>query len=81
MRVLKDLGYGTHYSLLNAQNYGVAQKRERVYIVGFLKKTNFKFPKPTKNRKFIKDILVNSPVSAKLLCDTYLQTLRKAREG
>lgn len=41
-------GYNVSYTVLNAVNFGVPQKRERVIIVGFRKdlKINFKFPLP-----------------------------------
>ena len=43
-------GYHVKYALLNASHFGVPQKRERVFIVGFRKKKNFQkftFPVPT----------------------------------
>lgn len=39
-------GYDIHYQLLNARNYGVPQTRERLYCIGFKKKTDFKYPAP-----------------------------------
>jgi len=41
-------GYNVFYKLLNAVEYGVPQKRERVFIIGFRKNLNIKFtfPKP-----------------------------------
>lgn len=41
---LRDLGYQVHTEILSALDFGVPQKRERTYIVGFLKKTDFQFP-------------------------------------
>jgi len=43
-------GYHIKFMLLNACHYGVPQKRERVFIVGFRNKSKFEkfeFPKPT----------------------------------
>lgn len=57
-------GYHVKYSLLNASHYGVPQKRERVFIVGFKDLKSYKsftFPEPTtllEPRK-IKEILEN----------------------
>lgn len=34
INVLKDLGYNVDWKLLNAKDYGLAQNRNRVYIVG-----------------------------------------------
>ena len=39
-------GYDIHYQLLNARDYGIPQTRERLYCIGFRKKTKFKFPAP-----------------------------------
>lgn len=41
---LSALGYHVHTKILNALNFGVPQKRERTYIVGFLDNVNFEFP-------------------------------------
>ena len=38
------IGYNVHYSLLDTSNYGVPQKRERVFIVGTLSEEPFLFP-------------------------------------
>lgn len=44
---LHQLGYDTTWSLLNAADYGVPQKRQRVMIVALKKGTPFSFPEPT----------------------------------
>ncbi|OUD13326.1 DNA (cytosine-5-)-methyltransferase [Thioflexithrix psekupsensis] len=44
---LKSLGYFVHYTVLNALDFGLPQKRERTIIVGFKENINFSFPKPT----------------------------------
>lgn len=41
-------GYDVHFQLLNARDYGVPQTRERLFCIGFRKKTKFKFPAPIK---------------------------------
>lgn len=43
---LEALGYNVHSKVLNALDYGVPQKRERIFIVGFLENILFEFPKP-----------------------------------
>jgi len=40
-------GYNVFYKLLNAVEYGVPQKRERIFIVGFRKNLNIKFTFPS----------------------------------
>jgi len=54
---LKDLGYYTHWKVLNALDYGLPQKRERVILIGFKKNVPFSFPKPTANRIKLSEIL------------------------
>jgi DNA (cytosine-5)-methyltransferase 1 len=56
---IKKLGYDVKYKLLDSSDYGIAQKRERVIFVGALNKSldKFKFPKPQKKFKVVKDIL------------------------
>lgn len=39
-------GYDVHYQLLNARDYGIPQTRERLFCIGFKKKTKFKYPAP-----------------------------------
>ena len=39
-------GYDVHFQLLNARDYGIPQTRERLYCIGFKKKTKFKYPAP-----------------------------------
>ena len=57
--------YDINYKLLNAFDYGVPQKRERVFIVGTLKKykMKFEFPEKIKSKKVLKDVLVDVPDS------------------
>jgi len=44
--------YDVQHKLINAANYGVPQKRERVFIVGTRKdlKLNFDYPEATHNK-------------------------------
>lgn len=39
-----SIGYNLHYSLLDTSNYGVPQKRERIFIVGTTSEQQFLFP-------------------------------------
>lgn len=56
---LQNLGYNVYESVLNSLDFGVPQKRERIFIVGFLDNVRFKFPRPTpaSERKSLSDIL------------------------
>ena len=56
---LEALGYHVHAKVLNALDYGVPQKRERIFIVGFLDDVKFEFPEPVpvEKRQTLTDIL------------------------
>lgn len=56
---LKKAGYDVHAKVLNALDYGVPQKRERIIICGFRKKVDFEFPPPipVESRKTVADII------------------------
>jgi len=54
---LKELGYDTHWKVLNALDYGVPQKRERVMIVGFRQPRPFVFPQPLNAEPNLADFL------------------------
>lgn len=59
MAHLEALGYHTYAKVLNALDYGVPQKRERIIIVGFINDVNFTFPVPVEDskKKTLSDIL------------------------
>ena len=44
--IFNELGYDIHFRVLNSKNYGIPQNRERLYCLGFKKKTKFLFPAP-----------------------------------
>ncbi len=76
-----DLGYCVYDKLINAKDFNVPQKRERIYIVGFSKEVDFAFPKPTGLQKKLKDIVEKEEVSVKYyLSDRYLDTLKKHKQ-
>ncbi len=58
-QLFTDSGYNLSFSLLNAVNYGVPQDRKRVFFIGIRKDLDyfFEFPKPLKNKHFLKDII------------------------
>ena len=45
MQTLEGLGYYSDYKVFNALDFGLPQKRERVFIVGFNNQREFKWPK------------------------------------
>ena len=54
---LEQLGYHVHWRVLNALDYGLPQKRERVIIVGFLENNPFDWPVPQKLTTTLADVL------------------------
>jgi DNA (cytosine-5)-methyltransferase 1 len=54
---LEHMGYTNYADVLNAKDYGVAQNRERVFIVSILGEYNYTFPKPIPLTKRLKDYL------------------------
>lgn len=60
-KTMEELGYIFYYKVLNAVDYGVPQKRERIYMVCFrsdLILTSFSFPKPFELLKHVEDFLL-----------------------
>ncbi len=65
IKEFENVGYKIKYKLLNAYDYGVPQKRERVIIVGFREEddyNNFTFPEPIpeKDKRVLGDVIVES---------------------
>ena len=54
---LEEKGYSNYTEILNAKDYGVAQNRERCFMVSLLGEWNYKFPKPIPLTKTMKDYL------------------------
>ncbi len=63
IKELESSGYKVKYKVLNAFDFGVPQKRERVFIIGFRDTIDFEafeFPKPVcdTDRKVLKDVVL-----------------------
>lgn len=72
----KSKNYNVVYQLLNAVDYEVPQKRERIFIVGIKKdiKKEFEFPIKIKNKVLLKDVLKDVPKSE---CAKYSEEKKK----
>jgi len=74
IKVFEEVGYIVQYKVLNSVEYGVAQKRQRIVIIGIREDIHkaigedFEFPKPYNYRLTLKDILKDVPPSP---CATY----------
>ena len=77
LHVLRDeLGYTVYYKSLNALDYGLPQKRERVIIVGFYKPMIFQFPKKQEKFMPLSEIL-EKEVDDKFYASDYIQEKRQ----
>ena len=59
---MEELGYVFYQKVLNAVDYGVPQKRERIYMICFrndLKINSFEFPCPFPLKRHVEDFLLN----------------------
>lgn len=63
--IFESTGYTIQKQVLNAWDYGVAQKRERLITIGIrndlLDKITFEFPVPHKYKPVLRDILLDCP--------------------
>ena len=54
---LKALGYNVHWKVLSSLDFGLPQKRERWYCVGFDKSVKFEFPQKNNSTPTLRDII------------------------
>lgn len=72
-RIIDDLGYTFYEKVLNATDFGIPQRRERVYMVCFRKDLNiksFSYPKPFKLIHHLEDFLLKDETMVK---DLYIK--------
>ena len=67
INVFEEIGYKVEWKVLNAWDYGVAEKRQRVVIIGIRKdltdKVKFEYPIPHEYKPVLRDVLQNVPDS------------------
>lgn len=69
---MEELGYRFYQKVLNAVDYGVPQKRERIYMVCFRNDLNigeFQYPKPRALTRHVEDVLLHDE---KMLANLYV---------
>ena len=80
---LHEIGYHTHITVLNALDFGVAQKRERTFIVGFAQPLRFKFPHTYGWQPNLTDVLENDDAvdsslwASEMICKKRLERLKE----
>jgi len=78
IKTLQSLGYHVQYAVLNALDYGLPQKRERVIIVGHQQPIMFSYPSPVKPFKPLSQIL-EKRVDKKHYASDYILEKRKLK--
>lgn len=65
--IFEEQGYTVNYAVLNALDYGVAQKRERLIVIGIrndlTEKIKFSFPQKHEKKLVLRDVLNDVPKS------------------
>ena len=58
-QAMSDMGYTNYYKVLNAEDYGIPQHRERVFTVSILneREREYEWPEPVELEKRLKDML------------------------
>ena len=60
---LKSIGYENYWQVLNAKDYGIAQNRERVFMVSILNSTErYNFPYPFPLDKCVEDYMEDAEI-------------------
>lgn len=63
LTLLDETGYNVYWKVLKSNDYGLPQKRERIYFVGIrkdLENTFYTFPTPLQEQGKLKDFLINT---------------------
>ena len=65
INVFEEIGYRVQYKVLNAWDYGVAEKRERIVIIGIRNDLDveFNYPEPHEYKPVLRDVLKDVPKS------------------
>ena len=82
-KILKELRknyYVPEPQVLDAQNFGLAQRRRRIFIVGFLNfNGDFEFPNPTNKKTKVKDFLDLYPPKKYIISDLLWKSHKKRK--
>lgn len=77
---LRSLGYTIYPKVFNSLDFGIPQKRERIYIVGFADPLEFKFPEPLGFYRNLKEFLEpDSEIDSSYFTTEYIKEKRKSK--
>ena len=80
LKQLRKNFYVPEPKVLDAQDFGLAQRRKRIFIVGFLKFNGlFNFPKPTYKKTTVKDFLDSYPQKKYIISDLLWSSHQKRK--
>lgn len=79
-KVLESMGYKNYYKVLNAEDYGIPQNRERIFCVSILGGGQFLFPNPVPLEKFLFDMLEDEVDEKYFLSDKMIKLFIKKEE-
>lgn len=69
-RVFHSLGYTIHYKILDAVNFGIPQKRRRIFVVGFLEGgEDFSFPSEMPLNFTMQDFLLENTTEGNFISE------------
>jgi len=56
---MKSIGYNIHKELINAEDYGIPQRRKRIFLVGVREDVGveYSFPQPTGDKKTVRETI------------------------
>ncbi|MBR1732157.1 MAG: DNA cytosine methyltransferase [Alloprevotella sp.] len=79
---LEEAGYNNYWSILNAEDYGIPQHRERLFIVSIRKdidKGKFTFPAPVPLTTCMNDFLEDEVDESYYYSDDYIRNVKSKR--
>jgi len=79
LSILSECGYQNYPGKMNAKDYGVAQNRDRVFIVSVLGHYSYEYPKPFELQKKLKDYLEPSVIEKFYLTADQILSMFKSK--
>ncbi len=81
LETLHDLGYHAEYRILNALDFGLPHKRERIFIVGFREPLHFNWPTGNVPMKPLEDVLEPTVADFYYASEQIKENRRNSRAG